>query len=145
MSVSMNMQSMLLRLMIGQWLGLAENRDYESTEELIRQMKAAIETLDTGGPEKRSEFVSHARDFIQLLREHIQKEDECLFRMADQAFSQQDQQQLKDSFDRVEHEDLGPGTHEKYLAIAGQLAKRFDVPCSASDAAVSACCHHGKS
>ena len=109
----------------------------------VRGMSEAIDAVGARRFTAQADFVSHARDFIQLLREHIRKEDECLFQMADQALSDQDQRQLADSFARVEHDDLGPGTHEKYLALANQLADRYDV--EYRDAASSpdhGCCDH---
>ena len=119
--------------------------EHETGRWHVRGMAAAIEAVDSGDSASIAKFVSHAQDFIRLLREHIQKEDQCLFTMADQAFSEQDQQQLMKSFHQVEHDDLGTGTHEKYLDIAGQLAKRYGVTHRASDAAASTCCHHHES
>lgn len=117
--------------------------EHEMGRRHVREMAAAIEAIASGDAAKTSEFVSHAQEFIGLLRAHIQKEDQCLFKMADHAFSDQEQQQLSDSFDRVEHDDLGAETHEKYLAIAEQLAKKYDVACSASGAAATTCIHRG--
>ena len=97
---------------------------------------AALEAGDAAAPQR---FAEHARAYIDLLREHIQKEDHCLFSMADQAFSQADQQQLLDAFAQVEAEHMGVGTHEKYLQIANQLADRFGVARAES---VTAGCHH---
>ena len=40
------MQRMLLQIMFSQWLGLVKNADYESTQELQRQLEGAIAALD---------------------------------------------------------------------------------------------------
>ena len=81
--------------------------------------------------------------FTQLLREHIHKVDRCLFQMTDQTLSEQDQSQLQESFDHVEHDDMGPGTHEKYLHIASELAKRYGVQARVSGTPTgSPCCGH---
>jgi len=53
--------------------------------------------------------------------------------MADQALTEQEQTQVMESFALVEHDDLGPETHRKYLDIATQLAQRFGVPSNASE------------
>ena len=97
---------------------------------------AALEAGDSAAPQR---FAEHARAYIDLLREHIQKEDHCLFGMADQTFSQADQQQLLEAFAQVESEHMGLGTHEKYLQIADELADRFGVA-RAESATVG--CHH---
>jgi len=71
-------------------------------------------------------FVEHARAFLRLLREHIQKEDHCLFPMAEQALSTEEQERVQTSFDEIEN--LGEETHGQCLDLANRLANRFDVP-----------------
>ena len=107
-------------------------------------MMEATSSIATGNTSATADFVSHARAFVQLLREHIQKEDLCLFQIADQTLNEQDQRQLLDSFAHVEHDDMGAGTHEKYLDIATQLAKRFGAASlkSSITASGSCCSHH---
>jgi hypothetical protein len=45
-----------------------------------------------------------------------------------------DQQTLLAAFENIEAEEMGAGTHEKYIALANRLADRFGVPRAASDA-----------
>jgi hemerythrin-like domain-containing protein len=89
---------------------------------------AAAQAGDASGPTR---FAEHARAFIVLLRGHIEKEDHCLFALANEAFTEIDQQQLLDAFTQVESEveseEMGHGTHEKYLQIADRLADRYGV------------------
>ena len=115
--------------------------EHEVGRQHVRGMPDAVATVAAGDLTASATFVSHARSFIVLLREHIQKEDHCLFQMANQSLTDQEQTQLIDSFNRVEHEDMGPGTHEKYLGIATQLAKKYGVACqSDSSAPCNNCC-----
>lgn len=109
-------------------------------EEGRRLIGALADTLRLAAPDPtaaRKAFVQHARDYILLLREHIHKEDHCLFPMADEAFSAAEQAEVLSSFEKVEHDDLGPETHGKYLELAQRLAGRFGV------AAVSSGCGRG--
>lgn len=118
-------------------------QEHEAGRQHVRGMAEAIRTVAAGDSSATTSFVSHARAFVLLLREHIQKEDDCLFQMTDQVLSEQEQAQLMESFDNVEHNDMGPGTHEKYLEIAAELAKRFDVQCRVSGPSSGAnCCGH---
>ncbi len=117
--------------------------EHETGRQHVRSMAEATTAVAAGDSTAISEFVSHAQAFVQLLREHILKEDHCLFQMTDQALSELDQQQLLESFANVEHDDMGPGTHEKYLEIAVELTKRFGVACQASGSTPGAsCCGH---
>jgi hemerythrin-like domain-containing protein len=59
--------------------------------------------------------------YADLLEAHIDKENTILFVMADQLLSPQDQQSLAAAFDKVEAEEIGPGTHEKYHQLAHEL------------------------
>jgi len=118
--------------------------EHEAGRQHVRGMSEATSEVEAGNASAKADFVTHARAFNQLLREHIQKEDHCLFQMTDQALSEQDQLQLLESFAHVEHDDLGPGTHEKYLDIAAELAKRFGAECRVSDSSTGSrsCGHH---
>jgi len=118
--------------------------EHEQGRACVREMEEAIEPAAAGDPAAQRRFVDRATRYVDLLREHIHKEDHCLFAMADQLFADSDQQRLLDAFSRVEAEEMGAGTHEKYLAIANALADRFGVARSTADAGAHrhACCGH---
>jgi len=117
--------------------------EHEAGREHVRGMAKASAAIAAGDASAKASFVSHAQAFVQLLREHIQKEDQCLFQMADKVLNEQEQLKLLESFARVEHDDMGQGIHEKYLDIAAGLAKRFDVECHASGSTPGTrCCGH---
>ena len=93
----------------------------------IQSMADAVDKHESGDARAIAAFVSHARSYCELLRAHIHKEDHCLFPMADQALSDDEQQSLLTMFEKVEHDDMSEQTHERYLQIADELADRFDV------------------
>jgi hemerythrin-like domain-containing protein len=72
-------------------------------------------------------FVGAARAYVELLREHIQKEDQVLFPMADKMLAPPEQDALLAAFERVEDRDIGPGVHERMLGIADRLCARYGV------------------
>ena len=51
----------------------------------------AFEGAAAGQTEAVGRFVAHARGYVGLLREHIEKEDHCLFAMAHRALTEDDQ------------------------------------------------------
>lgn len=117
--------------------------EHELGRREIAGMTDALAALDAGDAEASTRFAEHARAYVNLLREHIHKEDHCLFSMADQAFSPADQQQLLEAFAHVEAEHMGVGTHEKYLRIADDLASRYGVARAVSaTAGCPTCCGH---
>jgi hemerythrin-like domain-containing protein len=106
----------------------------------VRRMADSLAAAGRGDAAALKRFDAAAREYVGLLREHIQKEDHCLFSMADQALDARAQQRLLEDFDAVEHEDMGAGTHEKYLTLAEQLCRRYGVEAPPAPKA-GACCH----
>ena len=94
---------------------------------LIRAMEEAIPAASRGEDPARSQWMTAARNYSFMLRQHIDKEDHCLFPMADQALLAADQVELAKLFDKVEHEEIGPGVHDKYVRMADALADRYGV------------------
>ena len=82
--------------------------EHDHGRAFVHGMESTIEGAADGNPEPCGRYVQNARGFSALLREHIRKEDHCLFPMADEAFSEDDQLELGKRFERVEHDDLGP-------------------------------------
>lgn len=81
----------------------------------VRAMAAALES------NSRQILCREATAYIRLLREHIMKEDEVLFQMADSVLSAEDQHRLLRDFSEHEEREIGPDFHAKYLQIARDL------------------------
>lgn len=115
--------------------------EHEEGRRHVAAMLAAILGAAAGEEAPLRQFSRHARAYVEHLRQHIHKEDHCLFPMANQVFSGADQANLLERFEHVEHHDVQEGAHEKYLDLARSLAERLHVP----KAAATACgCGHGK-
>ena len=95
--------------------------EHEEGRSHVRAMRAAIEGLERGESGGVDSLLSHARAYLRLLTEHIQKEDDILFRIADECIPAGEQTALLKSFEEHETRELGAGVHEKYLAIAQEL------------------------
>ena len=83
-------------------------------------MRDAALRMDTD-PSAREAVIRNARGYASLLRQHILKEDQILFPMADRFIPLERQQQVMDGFEHVEQAETGEGIHEKYLALANEL------------------------
>lgn len=103
---------------------------YEHTvgRAMVRGMEHEVGRQARGAPDAPARFASYARRFLDLLRQHIEKEDHCLFAMADQAFSEQDQAELLARFEEAEREVIGEDTKARYVALADRLAERYLAP-----------------
>lgn len=95
--------------------------EHEEGRSYVRAMFAAISLIEAKNEAAKESLLSSAQAYCRLLREHIQKEDEVLFRMADEVISAEEQKKLSAAFAQHEAEEMGAGVHEKYLRIAAEL------------------------
>ncbi len=85
----------------------------------VRGMSEAIENA---APQA---FVAHARAYLELLGDHIAKEDDVLFPMADQLMTPVEAEELMSEFEGVE-EELEEA-HHKYLGIVTELEEYLGI------------------
>lgn len=114
--------------------------EHQRGRECIAGMDEALRSAEQGDKKAAGRFVGHARAYLQLLREHIAKEDNVLFAIADQAFSEAEQHKLLEAFARAEQEKNEPGAHEAFLRSAEELAARYGLPAPAACPAAHAGC-----
>jgi hemerythrin-like domain-containing protein len=95
--------------------------EHEEGRSYVRAMSAAITLVESKDEAAIGSLLRSAEAYIRLLREHIQKEDEILFPMADGVIPADEQRQLLNSFETHEAEAMGANVHEKYLKIAQEL------------------------
>lgn len=112
--------------------------EHEQGRFCIESMATAVERHST------TDFARHARSYIKLMRQHIQKEDKCLFPIASQILNQDEAKKLLDAFEYVEHAEMGEGVHENYVAMADVLAKRLNIPLAEVQVTCDHCCSHQK-
>jgi hemerythrin-like domain-containing protein len=97
--------------------------EHDLGRQFTAAMRAAAERLQTGDASAREEVVRAASAYASLLRQHIAKEDNILFMMADRVLDADAQTRIVDEFERVEHEETGEGGHERYLELAATLER----------------------
>lgn len=102
--------------------------EHEQGRTYVRGMKAALDGAAAGDKTALRNYQENALGYVHLLRSHIMKEDQILFRMADQMMSPEDQAALLKAFEKVEREDMGTGTHERLEKLAEDLRVRLNVP-----------------
>jgi hemerythrin-like domain-containing protein len=95
--------------------------EHEEGRSYVRAMFDALSKIEKGDPSAQAALFENAKQYLRLLREHIQKEDDILFRMADEVIPADEQRQLLENFEAHEAEEMGAGVHEKYLTIAQEL------------------------
>jgi hemerythrin-like domain-containing protein len=99
--------------------------EHEQGRGFTAAMKAAAERLQAGDASARAEAIASARAYATLLTQHIFKEDHILFPMAGNVIPTDEHDEVLAGFERVEHEEAGPGAHEQYLALADSLVREM--------------------
>jgi hemerythrin-like domain-containing protein len=98
--------------------------EHEQAREYTRDLGAAAERLQAGDASARDAVVDSALAYVRLLREHILKEGNILFRMAGMAIPPAEHADLDAGFEKIEREEIGPAVHAKYHALADKLSRQ---------------------
>lgn len=69
-----------------------------------------------------------AHGYVDMLRDHIDKEDQVLFPMAKSMLDGAAVERLRRGFQRVEQDVMGEGTHCRYEELARALCADHDTP-----------------
>jgi hemerythrin-like domain-containing protein len=93
--------------------------EHDEGREYVSSMLAALE--QPGSANAQQTLVESAGSYIRLLKDHIQKEDDILFRMADDVIPADKQKQLLRAFEEHEANEIGAGIHQNYLKIVEEL------------------------
>lgn len=102
--------------------------EHEQGRTFTRNMRAAAQAWQEGDASTRDTVIQNAMGYVTLLRQHIYKEDNILFPMADRSIPLDKQATLEEEFEKIEHEETGEGVHEKYLALAETIEKESQLP-----------------
>ncbi len=97
--------------------------EHDQGRAFIRAMKEAAEAYARGDQSAIPALTTNALEYVELLRQHIQKENNVLFVMADQVLGDSEQSRLYDAFEEIERTRTGPGEHERYHAMIAKYQK----------------------
>jgi hemerythrin-like domain-containing protein len=94
---------------------------HKQGRELIKQMQESIVNKIIN----RNAFVDAASSYVNLLRNHIEKEDSLLFPLIDTKLSASKQKELLNNFENLEKDVIGEGKHEELHALLEKFKKKY--------------------
>ncbi len=97
--------------------------EHEQGRAYVKQMIEALELAKEDPEAATPALFENAEAYSRLLQQHINKENEILFEMADGALTPQEQKDLLRAFEEHEEKEMGSGVHQKYLKIAEELER----------------------
>jgi len=95
--------------------------DHDQGRAHVRGMAEALECMRAGEGKGGRSFAENARNYIQLLTEHIEMEDEAIFDMAEMRLSAAQLEQLAAECATVQKVSLGAGKHEALHILLDRL------------------------
>jgi hemerythrin-like domain-containing protein len=92
--------------------------------QLVQLLGQALEGLSQAQPQPGADedLSAAGRQYIELLRAHIHKEESVLFSIAEVRLDQAQQERMSRDFERLEQERIGPGRHEAFHRMIQQLS-----------------------
>ena len=105
------------------------SHEHVQGRDLLRSMSEAVEDYeggeDSGGALER--FQSHVATYVHLMRRHIEKEDSCLFQLADAVLDEASSQRVLEGFAEFEAEVFEGDSRDRLIAQAREFCARYDV------------------
>ena len=94
----------------------------------VRTIAAHLDAADRGDASAAGTVLEHGDTYLTLLRNHIEKEDHCLFGMADQLITGHDLVKLTGAYGEAEDETGYADTVSRCRAVAARLIEKYGVP-----------------
>ncbi|MBU2444083.1 MAG: hemerythrin domain-containing protein [Bacteroidetes bacterium] len=99
--------------------------EHTQGRQLVAAMTKAADRYSESDQSALADLAFSGRNFMNLLRQHIQKEDNILFVMADQHFNEVEQNELLVKFQKVEKENEACSLKSKFISTLESLEKEF--------------------
>ncbi|MFZ5829521.1 MAG: hemerythrin domain-containing protein [Planctomycetota bacterium] len=96
--------------------------EHEAQREYLAKMDQSALAAAAGNKYALAEFAQNARRFVEMLRQHIAKEDDDIFPLANEILDQAVQQKVLAGFMEVDAHRSAGG---KFIRIADALAQRY--------------------
>lgn len=99
--------------------------EHQMGRNYIKAIADAYFVFVKGDKNSTTAIIQNTMAYISLLRNHIEKENNILFVMADNALSEKTQDELFEGFERIEEERIGIGKHEEFHALLKKLSTMY--------------------
>ena len=96
--------------------------EHEMGRNYIKMMNAAFVEYMAGDISLSKDIMQNIHGYVSLLRDHIEKENNVLFVMADNLLSEKSQDELLEGFEKIEEERIGVGKHEEFHGLIKKLS-----------------------
>lgn len=100
-------------------------QEHELGRELVSGMDLVLKNFQAGKSKDLDELIDAAKRYIQLLTDHIAKEDNVLYPIADEKILEEVQEKMIESFEKIEADRIGEGRHEQFHAMLKEFHNKY--------------------
>jgi len=97
--------------------------EHQEARKLTSAMHTSAERLAVSDDDARAELIRFALLYVDLLRQHIAKEDTILFPMAERVLQGPALTEVSEAFERIEHLQTEEGVCDKFVELAADLER----------------------
>jgi len=101
--------------------------EHDQGRSYVRGLAEASEKYARGDKTVRQAIIENARGYTDLLSQHIPKEDNILYPLADQICGPAEQKELLEKFEEIERDRIGEGKHHAYLNMISDLENQLKI------------------
>lgn len=91
----------------------------------IKEIKRGLKNCKLGDTCSGELIMTSLTNYVSLLQNHIHKEENILFPIANKTLSEQKQKEISEQFEKIEEEVVGHGVHEQYHELLNQLKSKY--------------------
>ncbi len=102
-------------------------REHIEGRNYVKGISDNLELFDKGDKSAKTGIYQNMRGYAELLVNHIGKENNILFRMADKVLSEREQQELLSDFEKIENDRTEGKKAEDYIKTILSLASYYKV------------------
>lgn len=99
--------------------------EHEQGRKLVARLKNAVTNYTSGDKTAAANVQVIVDEYVALLIQHIEKENNVLFAMADAKLDTAKDNELFEAFEQLEKERIGPGKHEEFHALLNRLEHEY--------------------
>ena len=96
-----------------------------SEHETVRELLVNLEDVTTKEKQPLTQLSQHIRHYSRLMRTHIFKENEGVFRTADEQLSAIENRHIWEKFEQFENDTIGTDSIERYYTLVSDLKKKY--------------------
>ena len=99
--------------------------EHDAGRKLVAAMAGALDRYQSGNLAAAAKLREAVEGYAELLTDHIYKEDNVLYPMADERLLPAVQAGMAGAFDKIEEERIGRGTHERYHEMLKEFKAKY--------------------